>query len=174
MHELEIRTGQPEDAPRVHAYMMEVISEPHGLIPMRPEDLPSADRHSELLARCAEDNASRWLLAFHGGSIVGGLELWRTRRSGQDHVLQLGVSTHASVRRLGVASALMTEGIRWLHSLKQDLRVEAEVLCGNAPSIALMERFGFRNEGTAQWRFRLRGELVDSLRFALTVSRSNT
>ncbi len=77
-----------------------------------------------------------------GGDDVVGYAV--TGRSGARGYLQR-LAVHPAHRRLGIASALVVDGLRWLRRHNVE-RVVVNTQRGNAAALALYERIGFRRQ----------------------------
>ena len=114
----------------------------------------------------ANDEAYPFLIFRDNGDLVGGLTLGQVRRS----VVQsgtLGYWIGAPHARQGLMTAAVRAIIGYGFTTLRLHRIEASCLPNNKPSIRLLERTGFTNEGYARAYLRINGVWQDHLLFAL-------
>jgi RimJ/RimL family protein N-acetyltransferase len=86
------------------------------------------------------------IVAVHGDRVIGHLHIAREESPYTRHVASLGMTVAADWRGRGVGSALMTEAIRWAHSMGIE-KLALSVYPDNEVARALYRKFGFREEG---------------------------
>lgn len=168
------RLGSDDEAEFVRA-VVESADEWRPWSPAAPSNLTPADLFERELERSvtrAKTGTHLRLAAFdEAGRLVGLFSLNEIVR-GVFH------SAHAGwqVRSGWTGRGLGTEGVRALLDIAFDdppdglglHRVQANIIPGNAASMRLAEKIGFRREGLAERYLRIAGEWQDHAMFALT------
>ena len=77
----------------------------------------------------------------------------------------IGYKVDKDYRRLGIASAMIREGIKIMHEDERVHRVEAYIHPDNEASLGLVEKLGFKDEGWAYSYTVIRDEHEDFRRF---------
>jgi len=121
------------------------------------EDLRTDQGYAFLIARYAD------------GTLLGGITLGGVRR-GVSQSGTLGYWMGASHAGKGRMTRAVAATVEFADSRLRLHRIEAACIPENAPSIALLERNGFRREGYARGFLRINGAWRDHLLFALVES----
>ena len=98
------------------------------------------------------------------GNVVGGLGLKTTPTDVHRRTVELGYWLSSSSQGQGVMSALVPLFLRWtfqIFSLDQLNRVEAHVYSGNAGSMRVLQKCGFREEGVLRGKVWKEGKVLD-------------
>lgn len=140
---IEIRDARDEDLPGILEIHNEAVRNTTAI--WDEETVDVADRRAWLDDR--RDRGFPVLVAVSGDRIAGfaSYGVWRAK-SGYRHTVESSVYVHPDHHRKGIASALMTELISRARAARLHVMV-ASIESGNATSIALHERFGFRIVG---------------------------
>ena len=140
---IEIRDARPDDVPGILAIHNEAIRNTTAIWDEETVDVD--DRRAWLADR--HERGFPVLVAVSAGRVVGyaSYGVWRAK-SGYRHTVENSVYVHPDHHRRGVASALMTELISRARAGRVHVMV-ASIESGNAVSITLHERFGFRVVG---------------------------
>jgi ribosomal-protein-alanine N-acetyltransferase len=131
-------------------------------------DLPdSPERFRELLMRASAPSEAVFLIVRNDDGVMAGLATLGQIALGALRSAYLGYSAFVPYDGRGY----MTEGLRLV--LRESFgpiglhRVEANVQPGNARSIALVERLGFRREGYSPRYLKIGGRWRDHVRYAI-------
>lgn len=151
-----IRPIRPEDAAAVNALRRQpgVMENTFGM----PSD--RVNRAEKFIADLGPDD--HVFVATVDGQVVGlaGVHVQRGRRR---HVADLGISVHDDYANRGIGRALMQVLLDVADNHLALVRVELEVIDGNARAIHLYESLGFEMEGRKRMDFIRRGQYVDTL-----------
>src|SRR5690606_14563468 len=91
--EITIREARPEDAPRLLAYVHELLQEPGLDMPIEPDEFTlTVEEEAAILAEYAASDNSVLLLAEAGSEIVGELSCKGGKRRAARHAVFLGIS----------------------------------------------------------------------------------
>ena len=106
--------------------------------------------------------ADLFVVAEHGGLVVGNAGVHPPPHVRRRHVGAIGMAVARDAQGQGVGTALMAAIVDWADNWAQLLRLELTVYVDNAVAIALYRKFGFEHEGTHR-AFALRdGAFVDA------------
>lgn len=143
-----IRDGEPEDADRMVAYMVEVLAEPEVYLRSTPQEFRAAARsEADFIRRCNEAANSLFLLAEAGGEIVGQLTLQGGARKAEYHAAELGMTVARAWRNRGLGTRLLEQAIARARAADVLRRIELTVYVPNTPAIHLYQKLGFEIEG---------------------------
>lgn len=168
---------------------MEIVAGAQMLRPWQSEDAESLSEHlgnpsvtNQLLARHPSpytvERAQAWIdlcaleaepvnfAISDNGHAIGGMSLYR-QRGARRRSAEVGFWLGEPFWGRGIATAAL--GAFVTYSFKQfDLsRIYANVLAGNTASIRVLEKTGFRYEGTMSKSAEKQGQLIDELLYAL-------
>lgn len=140
---IEIRDACADDLPGILTIHNEAVRNTTAIWDEETVDVD--DRRAWLADR--HEQGFPVLVAVSGGRVAGyaSYGVWRAK-SGYRHTVENSVYVHPDHHRRGVASALMTELISRARAGRVHVMV-ASIESGNAVSITLHERFGFRVVG---------------------------
>ena len=102
-------------------------------------------------------------IRLHDGTLVGDLMVQPTIAA---HAIELGITIGSRWQNRGYATEAIAAVVSFLFATGEVVRTVAYVASGNAPSLRVFERAGFRREGVTRQSFRLvDGSLVDEVVF---------
>jgi ribosomal-protein-alanine N-acetyltransferase len=123
----------------------------------------------EYLQRCGRDDFYGFLICRgEDGVVVGNINLFHIVRHGLQSAC-LGYLVGALHWRQGYATEALQLMLRFAFGKLKLHRVEANIQPGNVPSIALVKRLGFSNEGFSPRYIKIGGKWRDHERWALLV-----
>ncbi|MEM7036242.1 MAG: GNAT family N-acetyltransferase [Bacteroidota bacterium] len=79
----------------------------------------------------------------------------------------VGYAVDEALAGQGYMTEALRRGIGWMFREEQLHRVEANIISRNRPSVALVERLGFEEEGRSRRFLKIAGIWQDHLRFAV-------
>ena len=121
----------------------------------------------EYLQRCGRDDFYGFLICrTEDGAVVGNINLFHIVRRGLQNAC-LGYLVGAPYWRQGYGTEALQLLLRFAFEKQKLHRVEANIQPGNVPSIALVKRFGFSNEGFSPHYIKIGGKWRDHERWAL-------
>lgn len=127
------------------------------------------DGFAGLLERTASDDFVSLLGWDRGdGALVGVVNLSQISR-GLFQSCYCGYYANAPRARRGLMTETLSLGLRYAFTIERLHRVEANVQPGNATSLAIVQRLGFRHEGFSPRYLKIGGRWRDHERFAMTV-----
>ncbi len=143
-----IRSVEPEDAPRVIAYMKIMLSETPFLARTPEEFDYTVDEEAEVLRRRRDDPRGLMILTEVDGEIAGVSDVTPlSAKSRMQHRAVLGMSVRRDFWRMGIASAMMERLIA--HAGRAGFeQIELEVISANRRAIGLYVKYGFEVYGT--------------------------
>ncbi|NJR13351.1 MAG: GNAT family N-acetyltransferase [Phyllobacteriaceae bacterium] len=120
-----------------------------------------------MAAQLAEDGQAFQFLVFErrGAPLLGGVTLGNIRR-GAAQTAQLGYWLGTRHEGQGLMSDAVVTALRYSFSSLRLHRVEAASIADNHKSVALLQRCGFRHEGTARSYLEINGRRQDHELFA--------
>jgi [ribosomal protein S5]-alanine N-acetyltransferase len=164
--EVEVRPARPEDAALLHFWRAEKTVRRYQ--PLAP--LSTAQLRAELAARRADDlwrnrgDRFDWIILVHrqpAGWITLVVHSW------EHGLAECGYSLSTPFQGRGLMQRALTRLINDLFARTRLHRLEARTALGNVASQRVLERLGFRREGTLRGYFQLDGEWVDNYLFAI-------
>jgi phosphinothricin acetyltransferase len=143
---IEIRKAHISDASSIAEILNQAISEGNQTAFMEP--VPVSDREKWLLNHQKTGYPVYVAIEPEEKQIMGYLSLspWRSGRDALKNTAEVSYYVHEQYRRRGVAVALMNHAIRECRAIGID-GLLAILLDINAPSISLLEKFGFERWG---------------------------
>jgi len=134
--------------------------------------LPYTIEHAErLIAFGANDpvlSGAQLAIRLHDGTLIGDLMV---RPTPVAHTLELGITIGTPWQAKGYATEAIAGITEALFETPEVLKLMAIVATGNAPSLRVFDRLGFRREGLTRDSYRLNdGVVVDEVLFGLTRS----
>ncbi len=131
----------------------------------------TADQAAALIASAAGDptkSVTQLAIRIHDGPLIGDMMVRPTEVA---HTLELGITIGTRWQGHGYATEALRGIVDHLFAHVGVLKLSAIVATGNAPSLRVFDRLGFRREGTTRDSYRLTsGELIDEVLFGLTRS----
>jgi L-phenylalanine/L-methionine N-acetyltransferase len=156
---IEIRPLEPHDARAV--FDLSAHPEVARALGGTPLDAPHA--HEQRFRASIGPPGVERLGAFAGGELVGVVEIARGGRARVSHAGDLTLAVHPAHRRRGIGSALLDALLdaadRWMHLV----RLEVEVLAGDAAAQRLLEGRGFVAESRRRGAIFASGALADTV-----------
>jgi RimJ/RimL family protein N-acetyltransferase len=151
---------------RRHAHQLtridHVITAPYDDPWDRPFDILKKLKEEKWSLPVREIGWERCWIIEDGGSIYGDLKLAHAiglKASLHRAFLMMGIER--SYRGKGLGSALMREALSWANRQPTLEWVQLNVFAHNEPAKALYRRFGFKEIGTNQDFFRVKGQQID-------------
>ena len=113
-------------------------------------------------------NGTQFAIRSSDGALVGDLMVRPTLAA---HVVEVGITVGRRWQNRGLATEAIGALVAALFKSDEVLKITAVVAVGNAPSLRVFERNGFRREGVTRQSFRLTdGTIVDEVLFGMTRS----
>ncbi len=161
-----IRPARLFDAPAMVDYMDALIAERLDTISLRA--VPSLEDERDWILRTEISERVFILLAVHGESVVGILDLSAGERPDNRHTGRFGMSVARRWRGRGIGRKLLAAAIEAAREWPGFCRIELECVAWNAAGIRLYESLGFVLEARKTKAINLRGRPEDMLLMALT------
>ena len=164
--EVEVRPARPEDAALLHLWRSEKSVRRYQ--PLAP--LSTSQLRAELAARRADDlwrnrgDRFDWIVLVHrqpAGWITLVVHSW------EHGLAECGYSLSTAFQGRGLMQRALTRLIHDLFARTRLHRLEARTALANVASQRVLEKLGFRREGTLRGYFQLDGEWVDNYLFAI-------
>jgi RimJ/RimL family protein N-acetyltransferase len=164
--EVEVRPARPEDAALLHLWRAEKSVRRYQ--PLAP--LSTSQLRSELASRRADDlwrnrgDRFDWIVLVHrqpAGWITLVVHSW------EHGLAECGYSLSTAFQGRGLMHKALTRLIGDLFARTRLHRLEARTALANVASQKVLEKLGFRREGTLRGYFQLDGEWVDNYLFAI-------
>jgi RimJ/RimL family protein N-acetyltransferase len=172
MDDIIIRRARPDDAGALLDHIRRLLREPGVPVPLQPDEFHlTVEEERAILSASLDSSNSVFLLAESAGRVVGELSCKGGTRRAFRHAATLGMSVSPEWRGRGIGSRLMSAAVEWARSAAEIARLELFVFAGNAPAIALYQKFGFVEEGRRRSAILHEGRFVDDLMMARMVSR---
>jgi ribosomal protein S18 acetylase RimI-like enzyme len=167
---LTTRRARREDAP-VLAAAEQVIAAVPGRLASRPDEITAA-AIEKAITDLADGASGIYLVAEHGGAIVGHAFLEPLPLSATSHVVRLTIAVHEGHQRRGIGKALMHDLLAWARSNPRVEKVELQVRSSNEAAIALYRSLGFVEEGRKTRRLKIGpNEYLDDVYMAVWVKK---
>ena len=165
---ITIRTARPDDAAVLAAAERAIAAVPGRLV-SRPEEIDD-EAFRKTIDALAGSERGRYLVAEHGGAVVGHAFLEPLGHAATCHVVRLTIAVHEGHQRRGVGRALMNDLLGWARSNPRVEKVELQVRSSNEPALALYRSLGFVEEGRKTRRLKIGpGAYLDDVYMALWV-----
>jgi RimJ/RimL family protein N-acetyltransferase len=161
-----IRPARLFDAPAMVDYMDALIAERLDTISVRI--VPSLEDERDWILRTETSDRVFILLAMHGESVVGILDLSAGERPDNRHTGRFGMSVARRWRGRGIGRKLLAAAVETAREWPGFCRLELECVAWNAAGIRLYESLGFVLEARKTKAINLRGRPEDMLLMALT------
>jgi RimJ/RimL family protein N-acetyltransferase len=158
--EVRIRDIAPQDAERLLPFRRELFGETEFMLYGPGEYAQTPAEVAAQIERAAQISTCRNLIAEADGRFVGMLGVVGSPVPRIRHTAMLVLGVLQSSWGRGVATALMTETIRWAPTVGLS-RLELFVMTTNTRAIALYERLGFKFEGRRRRAYIVNGVEVD-------------
>ncbi len=164
--EIELRPARVEDAALLHLWRAEKsVRRYQPLAPLSTSQLRTelASRHAEDLWRSRGDRFD-WIVLVHrqpAGWITLVIHSW------EHGLAECGYSLSTPFQRRGLMQRALSRLISDLFARTRLHRLEARTALANIASQKVLERLGFRREGTLRGYFQLDGKWVDNYLFAI-------
>ena len=164
--EVEVRPARPEDAALLHLWRSEKSVRRYQ--PLAP--LSTSQLRAELAARRADDlwrnrgDRFDWIVLVHrqpAGWITLVVHSW------EHGLAECGYSLSTAFQGRGLMQRALARLINDLFARTRLHRLEARTALANVASQKVLEKLGFRREGTLRGYFQLEGEWVDNYLFAI-------
>ena len=163
-----IRVGRAADAPLIGAAERAIAQQP-GELASRPEEIDDAVL-ARTIVELADGKRGVFLVAEHGGAVVGHAFLEPLPLAVTWHVVRLTIAVHQGHQGQGIGRALMHEALRWARETPTVDKVELQVRSTNERAIALYRSLGFIEEGRKTRRLKVApGMYLDDIYMALWV-----
>jgi RimJ/RimL family protein N-acetyltransferase len=157
-----IREARPEDAPRVIAYLKNVLSEPNHNLLSTPEEFAfTVEQERDFIASMAAADNSLMLVGEADGQIIAALTCQGGKRQSQRRTGLIGITVAQAWRGHGVGTALLNKTVGWARSSGILHRLELYVFTRNTRAVNLYQRIGFQHEGTLRQAIYKDGEFLD-------------
>ena len=164
--EVALRAARPEDAPLLHLWRSErTVRRYQPLAPLSTAQLRAelATRRFDDLYRSRGDRFD-WIVNVHrqpAGWITLVIHSW-------EHGLgECGYSLSTPFQRKGIMPLALRQFVDELFGRTRLHRIEARTAIDNVASQRVLERLGFRREGTLRAYFQLEGVWIDNYLYAL-------
>lgn len=122
----------------------------------KPEDV------EKWVRAAVEDNTSTWTIRL-GDQIIGLVEADIRREA----IARMGYFLDVSKRSQGYATEALRAALDWTFTETPVHRAEADITLGNAASCRVVEKLGFRHEGTLRKNYFFKGQWHNSLEYSL-------
>ena len=159
-----LRPLRPADAPAWYAY----LSDP-AVTGLTSYDVASVESVARLIEAYAagyvERRSNRWAIADKGSDLLIGTCGFYTWDA-QHARAELGYDLAQAYRGRGIITEAVRAALRWAFEQLQVNRIQATVMVGNAASARVLEKCGFRREGTLRAYKICRGERRDFWMYA--------
>lgn len=162
---LVLRELRPSDAPALYRFRSDADAQRHN-----DPALTEPEKAGELIARLAADHAAtgsvHWGLTLRGDDTVVGLPGYHYVAP-DAHRAGLGYDLSRHLWGRGLMAEALRAVLDWGFDALALNKVEAHTNAENTPSVALLERLGFRLEGTLHEHFLEHGTFHDVSLYAL-------
>lgn len=162
---LVLRELRPSDAPALYRFRSDADAQKHN-----DPHLTAPEQADALIARLAADHRAagsiHWGLTLRGDDTVVGLPGYH-HVAPADHRAGLGYDLSRHLWGRGIMSEALAAVLAWGFDALALNKVEAHTNAENTPSVAMLERLGFRREGTLHEHFLEHGVFHDVALYAM-------
>lgn len=161
--ELFIRPAEESDAERLVEYMNLVGGESDFLTYGKNECRFTAETEKQFLRDQKKNPSSLFLVGLIGEELACSANLAAESKTRVTHNCELSITVRKKYWRLGAASALLTELIRFAKESGTLKIIHLDVYANNENAIRLYQAFGFQAAGRLKNYFRVGGNYYDDL-----------
>lgn len=144
--EFAIRTGHPDDAEDMLAYIRPIAEDSEFFV-IQPDEFMSIEEERTWIQEHLDNPGKILLLAEANGSIIGNVNFEAGTRRRIAHRGNLGIAVTAEWRGRGVGTALLQMLLKWAESSPTIEKVCLEVFVTNSRAIRLYRNLRFVEEG---------------------------
>lgn len=154
--DIAIRPAKIEDA-RAIGEAERAIAQTPGFLRSAPDEILDANIEKSIR------HESIYLVAEHGGKIVGHAALHSFSLRSMQHIASLNLVIHLAWQNKGIGTKLLKQVIALAKEAKKWRKIELNVRVTNNVAIALYHKFGFQTEGRLKEKVRVGDSYVDEL-----------
>lgn len=158
-----LRRAQVDDA-RALIECTDRVAVERRYITMDRLDIP-VEQEQEFICRL-EMMGDLFLVAEHGGRLVGSLTAMRGRGAFRAHVAEFGLSLVPEYRDAGIGRAMIAYTMDWCRSRGVE-KLNLEVFADNDRAIALYRSMGFIEEGIRRRQVKIDGRYIDLIQMTV-------
>lgn len=143
------------------------IAETPGYFCSQPDEL-SVENVVQTITMLSHSSKGIYLVAEHGGAIVGHAFLEPLSLKSLCHVAQLSICVHKGWQEKGIGTALLNKLIEWAKGSQTIEKIELSVRATNSRAINLYKKMQFVEEGRLKNRIKIKcGHYIDDILMAL-------